>query len=85
VVHSREKLGVDRESAVERLPWLGQEAHGKLPLEHDDCAAEEGPVGEQLEDDGGGDLVRDVGDAHVEVRELRLQDVALNNLQDCAR
>lgn len=38
-------------------------------------------MGEQLEDDGGGDLVRDVSHAHVEVGQLCLEDVALDNLQ----
>ena len=66
--------------AVQAVAWVGHKAHGKLVLEHDDGCPEQGPVGEQLEGERRGYLVRDVGHAQVKVGELCLQDVPLNDL-----
>lgn len=56
VVDSGEQLRVDRETAVELISGLGGEAKCKLSLEHQDGAAEKGPVLEKLENERRGDL-----------------------------
>ena len=50
-------------------------------LEHEDGAAEEGAVQEELEDEGRGDLVRHVGHAHVEERQVGLDRISDEHLQ----
>ena len=50
-------------------------------LEHEDGAAEEGAVQEEFEDEGRGDLVRHVGHAHVEERQVRLDRISDEHLQ----
>ena len=49
-------------------------------LEHDDGCPEQRLVGQELEGEGGGYLVWDVGHAQVEVGQLGLQDVCLDDL-----
>ena len=81
--YARQQLAVDREPAVELLRGPRHHAHGKLVLVHYDRGAERGPVRKQLEGEGGGDVVRDVGDAEVEEGQVGLEDVALEHLQLC--
>ena len=50
-------------------------------LEHEDGAAEEGAVQEELEDEGRGDLVRHVGHAHVKERQVGLDRISDEHLQ----
>ena len=38
--HTGQELGVDCQPAVETVSWLGNKAHSKLMLEHDDCCPE---------------------------------------------
>ena len=77
---AREQLRIDGEAAVEAIPGARNQAHGKLVLEHDDGCAEGRAVRQQLEGERGGDLVGDVGHAHIEVGQLRLHHVTLHHL-----
>ncbi len=81
VVDPRQQLRVDGEPAVQRVAWLGDKAHGKFVLEHDDGCAERGFVRKQFERERRRYLVRDVGHAHVKVRQLDLHDVPVDDLQ----
>mmetsp|Transcript_4195 Transcript_4195/g.11829 ORF Transcript_4195/g.11829 Transcript_4195/m.11829 type:complete len:298 (+) Transcript_4195:685-1578(+) len=81
VVDACQKLCIDSEARVKAVSWLRHEAHGKLVLVHDDGGAEGGPVGKQLEGQRRGDLVGDVGHAKVEIRQVHLEDIALDYLQ----
>ena len=81
VVHARVQLHVRGQARPERGARLRDEAQRKLALEHQDRHAEERPVREQAEDERRGDLVGRVGDADVEVRQLRLDKVADDDLQ----
>ena len=74
-------MGIDGEAAIELVAGLGRETLGEFFLEHDDRAPEHGAVREELEEEGGGDLVRDVGDADVEEGEGDFEDVPLDDLQ----
>ena len=53
--------------------WFGDEAHGELVLEHDDGCAEGRSVRQQPKCQRAADLVRDVGNADIEVRQLHLR------------
>ena len=75
----REQLRVHREATVEGIPGGDAQAHGELALEHERGGAEQRSVGEELEDERGGDLVGDVRDAHVEVGEVHLEEVAADD------
>ena len=76
-----QKLSVDREAAVERVSRIGYQAHGKLPLEHDNSTSEGGPVREKLECEGRRDLVGDVGNADVEVGKIALEHIRIDHLK----
>jgi hypothetical protein len=52
--------------------WLRDESHGELVLEHDDGGAEGWPMRQKPERQRAADLVRDVGDAYVEVWQFHL-------------
>ena len=78
---AREQLRVDCQAAVQAIAGARDQAHGELVLEHDDGRAEGRAVRQQLEGERGGDLVGDVGDAHIEVGQLLLHDVALHHLR----
>lgn len=75
------ELDVGGEATPEGLVRPGGEAERELALEHEDRDAGEGPRREELEDDGGRDLVRRVADADVEVGEGHLAEVAEDDLE----
>lgn len=52
------ELDVDRESVPQAVARAGDEAHSELALEHEDSDAKDGTLGEELEDEGRGDLRR---------------------------
>ena len=81
VVHPCQELDIDGQSAVEIAARPGDQSHRELPLEHEDCAAENGPVLKEFKDEGRGDLVRSVGDAEVEERKWYLDSIARNHLK----
>lgn len=81
LVHPRQQLRVDRESAVERLAGTGRETKRELLLKHHDGAPKGGSVREQFEDEAGGDLVGHIGDAHVEEGQGGFENVALHDLE----
>ncbi len=49
MVNLRQELDVNTESAVKLGTRFGNESLGKLFLEHEDCAAEHGLVGQEFE------------------------------------
>lgn len=71
MINSRQQLRVNRESAIKLVSGRGDEALGEFPLEHENGAAEERPMQQQLEDERRRDLVWHVGNAHVEERQLK--------------
>ena len=79
--HTGQKLGVDCQPAVETVSRLGNQAHGKFVLKHDDCCPESRPMRQKLEGEWRGDLVGDVGDADVKVWETLLHHIPLYDLQ----
>ena len=81
VGHSGQELGIDSESAVQTVPWLRNQAHGKLMLEHDDCCPKSRPVRQQLERQRRRYLVRNVGHTDVKVWEALFHDIPLYDLQ----
>ena len=76
-----EELGVDGEAAVELVAGLGRETLREFFLEHDDRATEHGAVRKELEEEGGRNLIGDVGDADVEEGEGDFEDVPLDDLE----
>jgi hypothetical protein len=84
-VHYVVDLGVELyvrgQTRPERGTGLRDEPHRELALEHQYGHAEERPVGQETEDERGRDLVRRVGDADVEVGELRLHEIADYDLE----
>ena len=84
-VHHVVDLGVELhvrgQTRPERGTGLRDEAHRELALEHQYRHAEERPVRQETEDERGRDLVRCVGDADVEVREVRLHEIADYDLE----
>ena len=92
---------IEREAAVELLVHLRHKALRELVLEHDNRAAEERPVRQELERKGRRDLVppcsvlgptvppssraRQVRDADVEGGELRAQRVAIGELPEAGK
>lgn len=69
-------MDVGAETGPEGGGGACDETKGEFALEHEDSAAEEGAVGEEAEDERGGDLVGGVGDADVEVGEGGFDEVA---------
>lgn len=76
-----QQLRVERQTAEERRAGLGNEAHGKLTLEHEHGAAEQRAVRQKFEGQRRRDLIGNVGHAHVEVGQLNLQEIAVDDLQ----
>ena len=66
--------------AVEGVASSGDQAHGKFVLEHDDGCSEGGAVRQELKGEGRGDLIGDVGHAHIKIWQLCLQHVTLDDL-----
>ena len=56
VLDVRPHLHVDAESAVEGVAGSGDEAEGKLTLEHKDAGSREGTTLQEFEDERRGDL-----------------------------
>ena len=77
-----QQLRVNRQTTEERVARLRNQALCELLLKHDHRAPEERAMRQELERDGGRDLVRHVRNAHVEVRQLRPQYITLNHLQN---
>lgn len=65
----------------EIIPWPGHQSEGEFALKHEDGDSWQRTLRKQLEDEWGGDLVRCVGDADVEVREFLLYKIADNDLE----
>ena len=80
-MHARQQLGVGREPAVERVACPRKQPRSELLLEHDDGRTEERTVRQKLEDEGGGNLIRDVGHTDVKKGELRAENIALDDLR----
>lgn len=84
-VHHVVDLGVELhvrgQTRPERGTRLRDEPHRELALEHQYGHAEERSVGQETEDERGRDLVRRVGNADVEVGELRLDEIADYDLE----
>lgn len=59
--HRREKLDVGAQSAPEGCARLGAQTEGEFALEHEDGRADDGAVGEEFEDEWGGDLAASDG------------------------
>eukprot|EP00982_Pelagococcus_subviridis_P000018 212-Pelagococcus_subviridis.AAC.3 len=77
----RQELSVHRQATVERIPRVHAQTHRELSLEHQRRRPEHRPVRQELEHERRRDLVRTVGDAHVEVRQVHLEEVAADYLQ----
>jgi hypothetical protein len=84
-VHHVVDLGVELhvrgQTRPERGTGLRDEPHRELALEHQYGHAEERSVRQEAEDERGRDLVGRVGDADVEVGELRLDEIADYDLE----
>ena len=79
--HPGQELGVDCQPTVETVSWLGNQAHSKLMLKHDDCCPESRSMRQKLEGEWRGDLVGNIGNADVKVRKALLHNIPLYNLQ----
>jgi len=81
VINFTEQLCVEGETAEKRGTRLCAETKCEFLLEHEHSAAEHGSVRKELECEGRRDVIRDVGDTHVKVGDIDLEEITMDDLQ----
>jgi hypothetical protein len=81
VVHFGIELNVSGQTGPKVRPWACNETHCKFTLEHEDGDSKERAVGEEAEDEFGGDLIRGIGNAGIKVRYIHFDKVSDNDVE----
>jgi len=79
--HTRKQLDVCGESTPHFRSWCCGQTQGEFTLKHEHRGADDRSVREEFEHERRRDLVRRVGDADVEIREIGFDEIAKDDFE----
>ena len=74
-IHLGKQLCVNRQPAIQFVPWFCYKPLGKFPLKHYNGTPEERSMQKQLEHQWWWDLVWYIGNTHIKERQICLQNI----------